>query len=274
MRASKLQGMIRRFGIGEGSARVETLARGLELLGSFSEEREELSLKELAEISGLAKPTAMRMLRTLEELGFVSRSGRTYRVGPQCFALGRLYRFDADLQSRALPVMRRLSEETNEVVQLGAMRDGQVLYLERVTPQRSVMVSSIVTQPGSLRPAYCTALGKAILVSQDEAATDSYIENAELIAHTPSTITDREVLRAEVELARGRGYSVDDCETDEEVRCVGAAISSGPGKGGAALSISTPEYRMPEETRRELGGLVREAAAEISVGYAPGRRRG
>ena len=232
-----------------------------------------MSLKELAEISGLAKPTAMRMLRTLEELGFVSRSGRTYRIGPQCLALGRLYSFDADLQSRALPVMRRLSGETNEVVQLGAMRDGQVLYLERVTPQRSVMVSSIVTGPGSLRPAYCTALGKAILASQDEAATDSYIRDVELVAYTPTTITDREVLRAEVELAYERGYAVDDCETDEEVRCVGAAISGGPGRDGAALSISTPEHRMPEEVREELGALVRDAAAEISAGYAPGRRR-
>lgn len=260
--------------IGEESTRVETLARGLEVLKSFSEERTELTLKEISEISGLAKPTAMRMLRTLEELGFVGRIGRTYRVGPQCLALGRLYRFDADLQRRALPVMRRLSEETNEVVQLGAMRDGQVLYLERVTPQRSVMVSSIVTRPGSLRPAYCTALGKAILASQDEAETDSYAENVDLASHTPATIVNRETLKAEVDRTRGRGYSVDDCETDEEVRCVGAVIAGGPGREGAALSISTPEHRMPEKVREELGGLVREAAAEISASYLPERQQG
>lgn len=247
--------------------RVETLARGLTILKCFEEERDELSLKDLATLSGLAKPTAMRMLRTLEQSGFVSRYGDVYRVGPQCLALGRLYRFDEDLQHRAAPVMQRLSERINEVVQLGTVSEGEVLYLERHQPYRSVMVSPVVTRPGSTRPPYSTALGKAVLAVQEDEKIHSYLNSVQLVAHTSSTITSREALIEEIELTRRRGYAVDDCETDPEVRCVGAAIFSGPDRPVAALSISAPEFRLNKRVLEEFGTFVREAAAEISTGY-------
>lgn len=248
--------------------RVETLARGLTLLKCFEEECDELSLKDLALISGLAKPTAMRMLRTLEQSGFVSRYGDLYRIGPQCLMLGGLYRFDEDLQRKAAPMMRRLSERVNEVVQLGTVSEGEVLYLERHQPRRSVMVSPIVTRPGSTRPLYTTALGKAVLASQEDEETRSYLDNAELVAHTPSTIVSREALIENIELARHRGYAVDDCETDLEVRCVGAAIFSSSNSPAAALSISAPKFRLNKRLVEKFGALVKETAIEISDVYA------
>lgn len=247
--------------------RVETLARGLTLLKCFEEERDELSLKDLALISGLAKPTAMRMLRTLEQSGFVTRYGDLYRVGSQCLALGCLYRFDKDLQYRAAPVMQRLSKQVNEVVQLGTVSEGQVLYLERYQPHRSVMVSPVVTRPGSTRPSYTTALGKAILASQEEQRLRSYINTVELVAHTASTITNPEKMIEEIELTRSRGYAIDNCETDPEVRCVGATIFGGSGTPAAALSISAPEFRLSPGLLEEFGALVKKAAAEISTSY-------
>ena len=247
--------------------RVETLARGLTILKCFEEERDELSLKDLALLSGLAKPTAMRMLRTLEQSGFVSRYGDVYRVGPQCLALGRLYRFDEDLQRRAVPIMQRLGEQINEVVQLGTVSEGEVLYLERYQPSRSVMVSPVVTRPGSTRPLYTTALGKAVLASREDQEIRSYLDSVQFVAHTSSTVTSREAFVEEIELTRRRGYAVDDCETDPEVRCVGAAIFSGPDRPAAALSVSAPEFRLNKQVLEGFGALVREAAAEISTGY-------
>ena len=247
--------------------RVETLARGLTLLKCFEEERDELSLKDLALISGLAKPTAMRMLRTLEQSGFVSRYGDLYRVGPQCLALGRLYRFDEDLQQRAVPIMQSLGEQVNEVIQLGIVSEGEVLYLERYQPRRSVMVSPVVTRPGSTRPPYTTALGKAILASQEDQKTRSYLDTVELMAHTGSTITNPEKMIEEIELTRRRGYAVDNCETDPEVRCVGAPIFAGSDTPAAALSISAPEFRLSSGLLEDFGTLVKQAAAEISINY-------
>lgn len=253
--------------VGSNETRVETLARGLTLLKCFEEERDELSLKDLALMSGLAKPTAMRMLRTLEQSGFVSRYGDLYRVGPQCLTLGRLFRLDEDLQHRAVPVMQRLGEQVNEVVQLGTVSKGEVLYLERYQPPRSVMVSPVVTRPGSTRPPYTTALGKAVLASQRDQETRSYLDTVELVAHTASTITNPEKMIEEIELTRSRGYAVDNCETDPEVRCVGATIFSGSDAPAAALSISAPEFRLSPGLLEEFGTLVKKAAAEISTSY-------
>lgn len=248
--------------------RVETLARGLTLLRCFDEDHVELSLRELSRLSGLAKPTAMRMLRTLDQLGFVSRHGDLYRVGPQCLALGRLYRFDEDLQNIAAPIMQSLSERVNEVVQLGTVSGTEILYLERFQPRRSVMVSPVVTQPGSTRPIYTTALGKAILALQESSDIETYLENTELAPHTPSTIVDRESLLEELELTKERGYAIDDRETDSEVRCVGAAIFSGSDAPGAAFSISAPDFRLGKDKLEEFGALVSEAAEKVSELYS------
>lgn len=250
-------------GSGEKNGRVETLARGLKLLVALGEARKGLTLTELANRVDLPKPTAMRMLRTLGEFGFVSRDGRSYRVGPRCLALGNLYSFDDDLKCVALPVMRDLMQQTGEVVQLGVLKGRNILYLERTEPQRSVAV--VLSRPGSLRPAHCTALGKAILTFGESGG--SYLEVDALEARTAFSITDPEVLRAELEATRERGYAVDNGECDEEIRCVAAPIFDGEGHCVAALSVSAPGFRMPPEVCEKTGRLIIEAAREVSSRY-------
>ena len=249
-------------GSGEENGRVETLARGLRLLVTLGEARDGLSLTELAEGAGLPKPTAMRMLRTLQEFEFVSRRDRTYRVGYRCMALGSLYGLEDDLRARALPVMRGLMERTGEIVQLGVLRDRDVLYLERVEPRRSVAV--IFSHPGSSRPAHCTALGKALLAFADVEQAERCLGAGELKARTAVSITDPEALRRELAETRERGYSVDEGECDEEVRCVAAPIYDVTGRCVAAISISAPEFRMHRGVRDEAGKLVVDAAREVS----------
>lgn len=250
-------------GSGEENGRVETLARGLRLLVALGEARKGLTLTELANRVDLPKPTAMRMLRTLGEFGFVSRDGRSYRVGPSCLALGSLYSFDDDLKCVALPVMRDLMQRTGEVVQLGVLKGRNILYLERVEPQRSVAV--VLSRPGCLRPAHCTALGKAILSFGDSAR--SYLEVDALETRTASSITDPRALRTELKATRERGYAVDNGECDDEVRCVAAPIFDGEGRCVAALSVSTPDFRMPPGVREKTGRMVIEAARKISSRY-------
>ena len=259
-------------GSGEDNGRVETLARGLRVLVTLGEARDGLSLTELAERAGLPKPTAMRMLRTLLEFGFVSRRDRTYRVGYRCMALGNLYEYEEDLRARALPVMRDLMERTGEVVQLGVLRERDVLYLERVEPRRSVAV--IFSHPGSSRPAHCTALGKAILTFSDRDLDEYYPNGGELEARTAASVTDTETLRREFVETRERGYSVDEGECDDEVRCVAAPIYDAAGRCAAAISISAPEFRMQRDVREEAGKLVVEAAREVSSIHADWNKEG
>jgi IclR family acetate operon transcriptional repressor len=253
--------------------RAGTLARGLSLLSAFDEECSEMNLAELARAADLPKPTVLRLLRTLEEFGFVSRNSGLYRVGYRCLMLGTLYELDSDVRRRALPTMRSLMERVGEVVQLGVMRDSQVLYLERVQPRRSVAVASVLTRPGVLREAHCTALGKAMLAYGLEGEKGHGLGTVELVPRTEATITSREDFLAALEVVRGCGYATDTGECDPEVNCVAAPVFGEGDQVVAALSISAPSFRMPAGVQAELGELVKGAAREISHGFHQGESR-
>lgn len=246
------------------------MVRGLTLLLALGEQESGMTLTELSGAADLPKPTTLRLLRTLEEFGFVARHEGVYRVGHQCLTLGNLYRFDADLHHRALPVMERVMKEVQEVVQLGTLSEQRVLYLERVEPQRSVAL--VLSRPGSTRPAYCTALGKAMLAHLPEDAFREHLLAAVgLGALTPMTITTREGLLEELEKTRERGYAVDDGECDEEIGCVAAPILDVEERAVAALSVSAPRFRLAAERRATVGTLLMEAAREIAP-VAAGRK--
>ena len=246
-----------------GRGPVGTLERGLTLLSALGEGEEGLTLTELARRAWLPRPTTLRLLKTLEDGGFVTRSGKSYRVGYQCFRLGNLYTFDDHLQRRALPVMEDAMEEVAEVVQLGVLRDDRVLYLERVEPRRSIAL--VLSRPGSTRPAYCTALGKAMLAYLEDAELEGYLRRVELAACTQTTVTSRDELLADLAATRERGYAGDDGESDEEIGCVAAPIFDNAGRVVAAMSVSAPRFRMAGEGRRKAAGVVLEAAAKLSA---------
>lgn len=244
---------------------VGTLERGLSLLIALGSEEEGMTLTQIASSVGLPKPTITRLLSTLTEFGFVEQHGRSYRVGYQCFTLAGLYTFDEHLQRRALPVMEELMEEVREVVQLGTLKDDRVLYLERVEPQRSIAL--VLSQPGSTRPAYCTALGKSLIAHMSLGEQEAYIDRTELRRYTKTTLTKRAELLADLEAVRSRGYAVDDGEVDEEVSCVAAPITAKNGEVVAAMSVSAPRFRISGDRREEVGELVARASKAI---YATG----
>jgi DNA-binding IclR family transcriptional regulator len=81
---------------------------------------------------------------------------------------------------------------------------------------------------------------------------------------TPSTITSVRKWRAELDAARARGYAIDDCENEAEIRCVGAAILDHRGLPVAALSVAGPAWRLTRERAEELGPVVAKAAGAVS----------
>lgn len=249
---------------------VETLGKGLRLLCAFSEERDQLTLAGLSRMVDIPKPTALRMLRTLEDYGFVSRDGQVYRIGAQCLLLGSLYRVQEELRIQSKPVMKELMEATNEIVQLGVLHDQQVLYLERLEPQRAVTL--IMSRPGSMLPAHCTGLGKSMLAFSSDQQIKEYFAATELVPRTAATITDHKDLLAELEKVRERGYAIDEREYDDEIKCMAAPIFRDGKKIIASLSVAAPSFRRPALGWEETGRLVKEAANRISLSQvgAPG----
>src|SRR5262249_33733861 len=97
---------------------VEALGRGLALLECFANGAPMLTLPELASRSGLSKPTAFRLLRTLENYGYVRHDARTrqYRLSLKVFDLQHASVDALEYPAVAQPYMERLHEELHEAV--------------------------------------------------------------------------------------------------------------------------------------------------------------
>lgn len=245
-------------------AEVSALARGLALLDALADQASlrGTSLTELAQNVGLNKATAFRLLGTLRSHGYVEKHPDTerYHLGLRILHLSSALLQNLDLRIQAAPIMSDLVQRTNETVHLGVLDRGSVVYIDKVECGNSVRMHSRV---GMQMPAYSTGLGKAILANLHAEQLEEVLASG-LPPRTPTTITDAETLRAHLAEARARGYSIDDCENEDGIRCVGAPIFDHTGGVIAAISTAGPASRMTLERTLELGPMVREAARQIS----------
>jgi DNA-binding IclR family transcriptional regulator len=174
------------------------------------------------------------------------------------------------LAERARPHLERLAAAAGETAHLCILDDGEVLYLEKVEPTRTVRVPSSV---GQRNPAHCTAVGKALLAHLPEAEVDVVIRRRGLKSFTPNTITSPTLLKRELKAVRERGYAVDDEEIDEGLRCIGAPVRDASGRVVASMSIAGPAFRIGKGKIPPLANLVMSVADRLSreIGYRPQR---
>jgi IclR family acetate operon transcriptional repressor len=118
---------------------------------------------------------------------------------------------------------------------------------------------------GRRNPAHCTAVGKAMLAHLPEQETDDILRRHGLTRLTANTITTPAELHAELRAIAARGYSVDNEEVEEGVRCVGAAVLDHAGRPIAAISVSAPAFRLPMEKVPALAVSVVKAAQALSA---------
>lgn len=250
--------------------RVQVLDRALAALEVLANRADECSLAEICAALKLHKSTVHRLMMVLEQHRLVDKNPETgrYRLGLKLFEFGSKAFGAVDLRRHAKPYMDRLQREFGETVFLCMLDEGQVFYLEKIESQQSVRTACTV---GSRAPAYCTAVGKAMLAELPEAEVTEIIRRSGLKAVTPNTITTAIELRQELKAIRSRGYAIDNEEKEAGLRCVSAAVRGESGKLLAALSVSGPAFRVTKERVPTLGKAVMEAAAELSseFGYRP-----
>jgi IclR family KDG regulon transcriptional repressor len=248
---------------------IQVLDRALAILEILSQEGPDLSLAEISERLQLHKSTAHRLMMVLERYKLIEKnsvSGR-YRLGLKLFELGTKAVSQLDLRERARPFLERVVLETGETVHLCIMDDTEVVYLDKVEPARSVRMASSV---GRRNPAYCTAVGKAMMAYLSEAEVESIVRKQGLKSLTANTITTLYELKTELATIRKRGYAIDDEENEEGVRCVGCVVRGCSGEPVAAISISGPAFRVTREKIEHLAKPVVAAARSLSanLGFA------
>lgn len=217
------------------------LARGLSLLDAFASGDPELSLAELAERTGLAKPTVHRLLGELVEWGAVERAGRGhYRLATKLFRLGQLVPRHRVLRQAALPHLQELHEISRENVHLAVPDHVHTLFLEKFTGRESMGIRSRV---GGRLPAHCTATGKVFLAWGAPERLRSVVD-AGLPRLTARTITLPGLLHQDLQRTLVRGVGINHEEAELGVSAVAAPVLGGHGQAVAALSVTGCSHRL------------------------------
>ena len=159
--------------------------------------------------------------------------------------------------------------ETRESVNL-AVRDGDsMVYLDIARSNHSML--QLFTRPGARVPLYATGVGKLFLSTMQESELDAYLERSNITPFTPYTLVEKDKIVNDLERIRSQGYSVDNEEMEEGVRCVAALIFDHQGKPAAAVSITGAAMRVTPDRIKRFGNLVNSCAAAISgqLGFNP-----
>ena len=221
---------------------VESVDRALLVLQALARAGAHgMSLADLAAALDLNKTTAHRALAALRYRGFVAQepSSAAYTLGPAATQLADDFFSDENLPVLLHPALIALCGAVDELVHLGVLSGTQVVYLDKVEPDRSVRVWSSI---GRRSPAVTTALGRALLAHR---GTDRSMLAGYARAAGDAAIDVEHVWEA-VELARVRGYATEEQENEPGISCVAVPMLRS-GVAMAAVSITAPAERMTAE---------------------------
>ena len=210
-------------------------------------EQPRVRLTDACKYLGVAHSTAHRLLAMLAH------------HGPALVEVGLAVVGSLNVREQARPVMEELAAELGETVHLGVLEGNQVRYVDAVESERALRV---VARTGTLVPAHCTSLGKALLAQMtDEQVAELYPTSAEpFAARTERSITTQAKLLKEVSRARARGYAVNSGETEDDVGSVAVAFRDFAGRP-AAIAVAAPTSRLSVQRISHIGTLMIEAIA-------------
>jgi IclR family pca regulon transcriptional regulator len=245
-----------------GDAYVQSFARGLEVIRSFSASAPRQTLTEVAGRTGLTRAGARRILLTLQTLGYVESDGKLFALTPRILDLGFAYLSSMPIWNVAEPVMEALVEQVKESCSAGVLEGTDIMYVLRVST-RKIMRNSLGV--GSRLPAYCTSLGRMLLAGLPDDEVLRLLKASELEARTKHTITDVDALLAKVQQARKQGWCMINQELEEGLVSLAAPIVNRAGRTVAALNISGQVNRTtPRQMQEGMLPALREAAREVS----------
>lgn len=257
-------------GRSETAGFVEALARGLDVIQAFGADRPRMSLTEVASATGLARPTAHRLLLTLKELGFVRQVDREFQLTVRVVDLGMSYVDSLGLWDIAKPHLEALVGRTGESSSMAQLDGADIVYTARVSVPKII---ALRVELGTRFPAAVTSQGKVLLSGLEAAQV-----HAALDAPSRSSVRTRPVDRArlleELELVRERGWAVADEELAPGVRSIAAPVTDESGRVESTVNITVHAAETPLETLTDeyLPHLLRTADA-ISADWAAWRRR-
>lgn len=248
----------------ESSLYVQSVEKAMKVLTAFDGTKRQLTLSEIAALTGFDVSTAQRFTYTLTVLGYLSKDAerKTYELSPRLLDFTYHYLTSSELVSRAAPYLQQLGAETEEATNLTVLDDTDIVFVLRIV-SRNVFNANVIV--GSRLPAYCTAPGLAILSTLPEAQVDDILSRTHLVAHTPSTVTSVKKIKERLAVIRRTGYAHTEDEYFMGDISTAAPIRGSHGRGIGAVNIAVARPRWnAERDERRFADLVISTASAIS----------
>ncbi len=243
---------------------VPNLERALEVFELLSKNHEGLTQTEIAEALNIPRNSVFRITITLANLGYLFRDdiSKKFTLTPKLIQIGYAGIGEANLVEKSIDIMKRLRNEIDETIMLGAFVQNEGIILEVFTG--GGLPFKLTVDPGSKFKLYCSAPGKAILYHLPDHERQEVLNSLPYEVHTKNTITSPEDLLGHIENWGKKGYFIDNEEEFNGLRCVGTAILNRYGYPVAGLWTAGPIDRFPMSRIHELGAKLKSFALIIS----------
>lgn len=242
---------------------VQSVDRAAQILEMLSDEPQ-LTISEISRRLQVHRSTAFRLLGTLEHHDLVEQDGSrgAYRLGFALLRMANSVTQRLDFSREAQACCDALAQELSETVNLAILDAGYAVTITQTVGDRMVGVArQYVGQRG---PLHATSTGKMLLAHAGEPELERLVSRG-LESFTGMTISDPEVLRAELEAIRGRGWSSAVAEWEEGINALAVPVRDAAGEVIAALSTTAPAFRLPESRFAELAEVLRGQADSLGL---------
>jgi len=240
---------------------IPNLTNACHVLKTLAGEPEGLLLSELVTRLELPHTSALRIVSTLCEAGFLQRSGNRYTLGPGLIPLGQQALARLDIRAVARPVLKQLSEQTGETAHLAILSGNHSLLIEVVQSPAPIRVGA---PAGTLADLHCSATGKVLIANLPVENLKTLLGSKPLPANTPKTLTSLPRLQAELRRIRKQGYAVDDEEVFTGIRCLAAPVQNASNEMVAAIGITGATTRFTTTRFPTMARQVSAAASAVS----------
>ncbi len=247
-----------------GQDGIASVSKAVEVLSMVAQFGRPVRFSELETQSRFPKGTLYRLVQTLANEGMLNfePDGKLYSVGSRVLELAHAAWNQFSLADIAKPHLDVLAERIGEVVYLSTLDGGHALSLSRSAPE---FQADAFSAAGRIYPAYCTAVGKAMLAQLSEPELEIALAQQTFEKLTDETIVDADQLRADLILSRDRGYATEVREHVRGIISVGVAIYEDGGKVLGGMGIHAPDRRTDLASLVECIQQMRDTATQIAA---------
>lgn len=239
------------------------LAKGIAVIRAFSREHPAPTLSDIARSAAIPAATARRCLLTLEDLGYVTRYGRSFLLRPKVLELGAAYLDSMDIEHLTKTHLEELARKTGDSAAMSVLDGNDIVYVARASVRTLLRLEAHV---GSRFPAHATSMGRVLLAGLSSERLQHYLDTAKLEALTDRTVCDPGALRALIDECRRSGYAAVADELAYGVVALAVPVLDQSGRVVAALNSSSHSGKT---TRARLVkdrlGMLRQLSLRISA---------